>query len=120
MTYSHRNIAETVEVRVRYETLRCTVARLKTDPLYAQVYAFTGDLQDLMTNYHEWPGRDGGIQGGACLHCGKTLKEVRVRVNPKTGAPVRGIAREIWRSVGRQDLSMVTFTDTGRRDASPS
>jgi hypothetical protein len=84
-----RNLCATVEVRARYETLRCTVGHA------IQPWANGGRT---WTMSHQWTDSRGGLGGGTCIHCGKTLKEVRVRINPKTGKPVRkagGLAREI-------------------------
>lgn len=96
----HRNLCATVENRPRYETLKCTVVRVKA---YAPSFVWNPHDPDYMnpelmnTAYHEWPDHKGGISGCPCIHCGKTLKEVRVRINPKTGQPVRRstLAREI-------------------------
>lgn len=84
----HRNLCATVENRPRYETLKCTVG-YAIDP-----YANGGRT---WTDSHQWTDRRGGLDGGTCIHCGKTLKEVRVRINPKTGQPVRraSLSREI-------------------------
>lgn len=83
-----RNLCATVENRSRYETLKCSVG-YAIDP-----YANGGRT---WTNSHQWTDHKGGLGGGSCIHCGKMLKEVRVRVNPKTGKPVRrdSLAREI-------------------------
>lgn len=96
------NLCPTVEGRVRYETTRCSVWRPKKFPPYfvqeAQYLGLPVDREDAETNYHEWSDHAGGLQGGTCIHCGKTLKECRVRINPKTGEPVRragGLARAI-------------------------
>jgi hypothetical protein len=79
-----RNLCATVENRPRYETLRCTVG-LAINPAAngGRRWAFN----------HTWSDRVGGLDGGTCANCGKTLKEVRVRINPKTGEPVRRAGR---------------------------
>lgn len=94
-----RNLCATVENRPRYETQPCSVPRRKVTPLYARVAAEGGYygpdyIWDLA---HSWDDHAGGLKGGHCTRCGKTLKQVRVRVNPRTGQPVRrsSIAREI-------------------------
>lgn len=98
MTTHSRNLCTTVENYPRYETLRCTVTRRQKPPYQHQT-----------TNYHEWSDHNGGTFGGICVHCGKTLKDVRVRINPKTGKPVSrgGIAREIAATV--RDVPPVLF-----------
>ena len=110
MSSSTRNLCATVENRGRYETLRCTVPHLKTTALYHRLAAEDGNESHKWDTCHQWSDHAGGLQGGACIHCGKTLKEVRVRVNPKTGQPVqRGgrLAREIARTVA--DVPPVRF-----------
>lgn len=75
----------------RYETLRCTVKHRKafppafaldpTDPDYMREDAiYTWD--------HRWSDHAGGLKGGCCEKCGLTLKQCRVRVDPRTGEPV--------------------------------
>lgn len=65
--------------------------------------------QNIYSDYHDWDDHAGGLKGGICAKCGKTLKAVRVRVNPKTGLPVRpsSIAREIGRMAA--DVPPVRF-----------
>jgi hypothetical protein len=100
MAYSDRNVCNTVENRPRYETARCTIVHLKTSDYCWRLYAEDGDPQHIYSDYHEWDDHAGGLQGGTCSKCGKTLKDVRVRVNPRTGAPVRRstLASEIART----------------------
>lgn len=97
---SSRNLCATVENRPRYETLRCTV------PHRINAYANGGRM---WASHHEWTDRNGGTFGGTCIHCGKTLKEVRVRINPKTGKPVSTgrIARAI--AEAHRDVPPVRF-----------
>lgn len=88
-----RNLCPTVENRPIFQTLPCSVTRRMKYPPF---FVFNKDDPDYMnpeflnTNYHEWPDHCGGTTGCACIHCGKTRKEVRVRINPKTNKPVRG------------------------------
>lgn len=109
MAYSHHNLANTVENRPRYETQRCTVVHLKTSSYCWMLYAEDGDPRHIHSDYHEWSDHAGGLHGGTCSKCGKKLKEVRVRVNPKTGEPVRrgSLAREIGRTA--KDVPPVRF-----------
>lgn len=95
------NLCATVEARVRYETLRCEVG---SEPSPWCTYLAWND-------YHRWP--EGERSTGRCLNCGKTLAEVRVRINPKTGEPVRKpsrIAREI--ATMRADVPPVVFVQS--------
>lgn len=101
--FSRRNLCKTVENRPQYMTLKCTVRSEKarytlprfvfdpTDPDYmSEKFLYHFD--------HRWSDHAGGMQGGRCEKCGKTRKECLVRINPKTGEPVRKasrIAREI-------------------------
>jgi hypothetical protein len=105
------NLCPTVEAKPRYETQPCTVLRKKVTPLYARVAAEGGTYgaDYIWDHSHQWSDHAGGIKGGTCLRCGKTLKEVRVRVNPKTGQPVRrgGLARDI--AVTAKDVPPVQF-----------
>lgn len=109
MAFSHHNLANTVANRPQYETLRCAIVHLKTSSYCWMLYAEDGDPQNIYSNYHEWGDRAGGLKGGACSKCGMTLKQVRVRVNPRTGQPVRrgSLAREIAR--GAADVPPVRF-----------
>jgi hypothetical protein len=46
--------------------------------------------------YHRWPGHDGGMDGAACINCGKTRKELRYWVyadSDEEEAPTRGPSR---------------------------
>lgn len=103
MTASNRNLCATVENHARYETLRCSFVRQCKPP-----------YQHIETSYHEWPDRAGGVTGCTCVHCGKTLKQVRVRINPKTGQPVRrsSLAREI--ALTQRDVPPVVFVGAAR------
>jgi hypothetical protein len=95
--FSYINLCDTVENRPRYTTLPCAVPRMKTTPLYRQI-AEQENLPDYAWDTaHDWDDRAGGLNGGACIRCGKKLKDVRVRINPKTGEPVRrgSLARAI-------------------------
>ena len=95
MAYDHHNLVRhTVEAKPRYETLRCEVG-WAIDP-----YANGGRT---WTDCHQWPRllHSNFKREGRCLNCGKTLAEVRVRINPKTGEPVRKVSR-----IGREIASM--------------
>lgn len=103
VTHAHPlNLCPTVENRPRYETLRCTVG-YAIDP-----YANGGRR---WTWSHQWTDRRAGLEGGSCIHCGKTLKEVRVRINPKTGEPVRRRASSLARAIAMTpaDVPPVVF-----------
>lgn len=104
-----RNLCPTVENRPRYQTLRCTVPHKKTSGLYYRLAAEEGDDSYIWDTSHQWSDHLGGLDGGTCIHCGKTLKEVRVRINPKTGKPVSSgrIAREI--ALAHRDVPPVLF-----------
>ena len=99
MSYSQQNLCNTVENRARYHTPKCTVRhRMAFPPQYAvDPRAFDYDPEAAYTWDHRWDDRAGGTKGGRCEKCGKTVKEIRVRINPKTGEPVRrnSLAREI-------------------------
>lgn len=98
----HNLVRHTVEARVRYETQPCEVGWA------IDAYANGGRT---WTYCHQWPRGEGNFKReGRCLNCDKTLKEVRVRINPKTGEPVRKpsrIAREI--SLMKADVPPVVF-----------
>lgn len=84
MTYDHHNLVRhTVEAKPVYMTPRCAVGS-KPSP-------WSGYLH--WNEYHRWGDHAGGLKGGVCANCGKTLKQLRVRVNPKTGEPVRKVTR---------------------------
>lgn len=97
--FSHRNLCPTVEPRCRYETLRCTMRhRMAFPPIFAvDPRQFDYDPEAAYSWAHVWSDHAGGMKGGRCEKCGHTLKEVRVRIDPKTGEPVRrsSLAREI-------------------------
>lgn len=110
MAYSDRNLCDTVESRGRYKTPKCTVKHCKAFPP-----AFALDPKDpdymredaIFTWDHQWSDRAGGTRGGRCSKCGKTVKEIRVLVQPER--PARGsLAREIARSAA--DVPPVRFT----------
>lgn len=110
----HRNLCRTVVAAARFVTIPCGVPRRKVTPLYARVAAEGGDPGYIWDHAHTWTDRAGGLKGGRCERCGKTLKEVRVRVNPKTGEPVRrgsGIARAI--ALTPADVPPVIFVGHG-------
>ena len=94
-SYSPVNLCRTVENRPRFETLKCTVRTPKAFP----PYFVTGPADPEYWHWdHRWSDHAGGLKGGTCEKCGKKLKECRIRINPKTGEPVRKfsrIAREI-------------------------
>lgn len=94
MAFSNRNLCNTVENFAQYKTLPCSVPRLKVTPLYARVAAEDNCPDYAWDTTHQWP--CGDRKEGRCLRCGLLLKDVRVRVNPKTGEPARrSIARDI-------------------------
>lgn len=100
MSWDHRNIANTVHAAARYETQRCEVG-YEPSPWSKRYISWV--------EYHRWP--DGERATGRCINCGKTLAEVRVRINPKTGEPVRqasSIAREISKT---RDVPRIVFTN---------
>lgn len=107
------NLCATVEARARYSTPKCTVRTLKE---YPPAFVFDRDdpeymSEDVLYHWdHRWSDKRGGLAGGQCEKCGFTLKEIRVRVNPKTGEPVRKsrLAREIGRM--QADVPPVRFT----------
>jgi len=102
MTYDHTNLANTVYARTVYETLRCEVG-WAIDPY--------GNGGRTWSDCHRWEKGERNT-GGCCINCGKTLKEVRVRINPKTGEPVRKpsrIAREI--AMMKADVPPVVFVN---------
>lgn len=78
MAWDCRNLANTVHARVIVETLRCEVGH-KPSPWSMRYIDWVP--------YHRWP-RGERNTGGRCLNCGKTLADVTVRINPKTGEPV--------------------------------
>ncbi len=98
----HNLTSHTIESRARYMTLHCEVGWA------IQPWANGGRT---WTWCHQWPaGKGNAKREGCCLNCGKTLKEVRVRINPKTGEPVRKpsrIAREI--ALMKADVPPVVF-----------
>jgi hypothetical protein len=73
--FSQRNLAPTVEARPRYITLPCVprpnglVLPLEPDRCFDR--------------RHDW------TAGTFCLHCCRSIDQVRVRINPKTSKPVR-------------------------------
>lgn len=91
MTHA-RNLCPTVEARATYTTPKCTVRhRMAFPPQYAvDRNVFDYDPEAAYTWDHTWSDRAGGTKGGACEKCGKTVKEIRLRVNPKTGKSMRG------------------------------
>lgn len=105
MAYSDRNLCETMERRVRYETQPCTIPRKKVTALYQRVADEDGDPMYVWDTAHQWNDHAGGLRGGTCVRCGKTLKQVRVRVEP---APrCSSIAAEIARAA--RDVPPVRF-----------
>ena len=84
-----RNLCRTVESRTIYATVRCSVPRLKVTPLYARLAAEDGNTKHIWDYAHMWSDHAGGLKGGRCERCGLTLAQCRVRINPKTGQPVR-------------------------------
>lgn len=100
------NLCPTVEARTVYMTLPCEVGNaIEPYGNGGRTWAYS----------HKWvKNRDAGeanpLRLGNCLNCCKTLKEIRVRINPKTGEPVRKpsrIAREI--SLMSADVPPVVF-----------
>lgn len=83
------NLCTVVEAQARYETLRCTVPHKMTSDYHYRLAAEEKDESYIWSTYHQWDDHCGGLKGGPCMKCGKTLKEVRIRINPKTGKPVR-------------------------------
>lgn len=80
------NLCPTVENRARYETVKCTVRSPKAFP----PYFVTGPADPEYWHWdHRWSDHAGGLKNGRCEKCGRTLKECRVRINPKTNQPVR-------------------------------
>lgn len=100
MAYDHHNLVQhTVRATTVMETLRCEVGN---EPSVWSLRYIS------WVPYHRWPA--GERATGRCLNCGKTLKEVQVRINPKTGEPVRKpsrMAREI--SQMKADVPTVVF-----------
>lgn len=116
MSWNARNLANTVENRPMYQTQPCPFPRAKGWP-YTMIAAEEDDPEErqrtLFDHCHSWDDRAGGLKGGRCTRCGKTLKEVRVRINPKTGEPVRRasrLAREI--ALTPADVPPVFFIGT--------
>jgi hypothetical protein len=97
--YSRHNLCPTIENQPRYATLRCTVAHEKTSGCYWRLAAEENDDSYILDYSHKWSDHAGGLDGGTCEKCGKTLKEVRVRINPKTGEPVRKSAISLARAI---------------------
>lgn len=89
--YNHTNLCVTLENRSIYEvrTLPCAKPHMKTSELYHRLAAEDDDESHIWDTCHQWP--NGDRKHGRCINCGKTLKEVtqRIRINPKTGEPVR-------------------------------
>lgn len=85
------NLCPTVEAHASYHTPKCTVRhRMAFPPQFAtNPKAFDYDPEAAYTWDHRWDDHAGGTKGGRCEKCGKTVKEIRVRINPKTGEPVR-------------------------------
>lgn len=108
---SGRNLCATVENRPRYQTMRCTVPHEKVTPLYRRLAAEDGDPSHIWDTAHQWSDHAGGLNGGTCIHCHMSLKQLRVRINPKTGEPIRrsgALARAI--AVTLADIPPVKFT----------
>lgn len=108
MAYDHHNLVQhTVEARPRWTTTPCAIGWA------INRYANGGRG---WTWCHRWPrGEGNALREGHCLNCGKTLDQVRVRINPKTGEPVRKpsrMAREIA-SMPR-DVPPVVFVNRNR------
>jgi hypothetical protein len=86
MAWSERNLADTVHAYRRYQTQPCTIPRRKEDPLYARVAAEEPDEEErfriLFDTAHTWTDHAGGLRGGVCTRCGKTLAQVRVPIKP--------------------------------------
>lgn len=101
VAYSHHNLAVTLEPRYRVMTLKCTVRTRKAFPPFFVLDPTDPDYMSEEHLYHwdhRWSDHAGGMQGGRCEKCGQTRKECTVRINPKTGEPVRKasrLAREI-------------------------
>lgn len=72
------NLCDTVEARVRYVLLPCT-------PRRKPGACFPLDRDAEFDRRHAWNEAD------RCAHCRRLLSEVRVRINPKTGEPVRSM-----------------------------
>lgn len=83
---SERNLCRTIEARPMYLVPACPVG---------QPSAACPDDDRIWNWRHAW---SGAHRTGPCMNCGQTLKQLRVRLNPQTGEPVRkprGLAREI-------------------------
>lgn len=91
MAYDAHNLVQhTVHARPQWVTVPCAIG-------WAICRETNGGRG--WTWCHRWPRGDGNAKReGCCLNCGKSLTDVRARINPKTGEPVRKpsrIAREI-------------------------
>lgn len=94
------NLCATVEARVRYSIPKCTV---RSEKKWLPSFVLDPDDDDYMKEEflyhydHQWSDKAGGMKGGICLKCKKTVKDIRVRINPKTGKPVKNssLARDI-------------------------
>lgn len=80
MPWDDRNLAYTVGPRYR-SVQPCAVPREKITPLYRRVAADEPDEAErkriLFDSAHSWSDHAGGLKGGTCTRCGKTLSEAR-------------------------------------------
>ncbi len=119
MAYDHHNLVQhTVHAKIVMATLHCEIPRRKTNWIYLRLAADEPERADelLLDWAHTWSDHAGGLKGGRCERCGKSLKEVKVRVDPRTGEPVRKasrMAREI--ASMKADVPPVVFIGDGSR-----
>lgn len=100
--YSRHNLCDTQGPIYRTMTVPCSVGYALADYIYygGRTWAWN----------HRWPPEGRGA--GRCINCGLTLRELTVRINPKTGEPVRKVsrlAREI--ALTAADVPPVRFVD---------
>lgn len=87
MAWDQRNLAETIYPHgPRKHRAPCPIPRLKTTWIYRRVASEEPDEAErrriLYDNAHTWSDRAGGLHGGICTRCGKTLAQILVPDEP--------------------------------------
>lgn len=95
------NLCDTVEHFPVYVLLPC-LPRPKPQAFYPL------NPDEESTRRHEWP--DG--KGARCAHCFRLFREVRVRINPRTNAPMNRQGALALAIANRQaDVPPIEFTE---------
>lgn len=89
MTWNERNLANTIQGVARQGRRRapCNVPRPKAQYIYARIAEDEEDPEErrriLFDTAHSWSDRSGGMRGGICTRCGKSVAEIMVDAEPE-------------------------------------